>query len=585
MTKEEREKEIWRVEGLMPKQPTNPAAVIRLMEDRGRLHGHCIVYKCDWYRDPITEENRQAVRCRCSACGETWFATKLNACCNCHIGETTIGYFDDNYKTEVWSDKTAICPCCGEQTRALHVGRFGASYTHVISYTHLYTFENVGGHLAVLDWFAERMVDKDANIKTVIHPCEGAVLIAGKCVRFNGHTTVYPSGDSWHDWECRAKFYDNTVGREIELLVPFADELIAQTDADKTGIEDYCRGVRHGDSFAPASYLYLWSRFPVVENLVRTGNTRFVCGLIEASQHFVAQYYSGYEYFSPNHTKKYADWKKKKPHEILHLEKEEYRMLTGEQFEVINYYLSIKDDYGVRLSPELLEKAKRIGVMKCREITKDKEHYGRTVSPVRIINYCDKQLPDGEKRHKFQPSDLLDYWRFLHEINGKLDDALLFPSDFWKLHDRFSELVTAKKNAGQDEGIRAQAAKMSCYTYQDEGTGLMIRPAESTLELTNEGKDLSHCVGSYAKKVSRGETTIFFIRRIEAPEVSYYTLKYRSGKVIQNRGFKNDPRTPDVEEFEKKWLAFVRQVDAAKKKEEKERGQSDSDDQSGHAAA
>ena len=323
----------------------------------------------------------------------------------------------------------------------------------------------------------------------------------------------------------------------------------------------------------------------MVENLVRTGNTRFVCGLIEASQHFVAQYYSGYEYFSPNHTKKYADWKKKKPHEILHLEKEEYRMLTGEQFEVINYYLSIKDDYGVRLSPELLEKAKRIGVMKCREITKDREHYGRTVSPVRIINYCDKQLPDGEKRNKFQSSDLLDYWRFLHEINGRFDDSLLFPSDFWKLHDRYSELVTAKKNAGQDEGIRAQAAKMSCYSYQDEETGLMIRPAESTLELTREGRDLGHCVGSYARRVSRGETTIFFIRKIETPDVSYYTLEFRDGKVIQNRGYENDPRTPDVEEFEKKWLAFVRQVDAAKKKEEKQRGKSDADDQSGHAAA
>ena len=48
MTKEEREREIWRVVALLPQQPDDPKAVIRLMEERELLEGHVIVYKADF---------------------------------------------------------------------------------------------------------------------------------------------------------------------------------------------------------------------------------------------------------------------------------------------------------------------------------------------------------------------------------------------------------------------------------------------------------------------------------------------------------------------------------------------------------
>ena len=141
-----------------------------------------------------------------------------------------------------------------------------------------------------------------------------------------------------------------------------------------------------------------------------------------------------------------------------------------------------------------------------------------------------------------------------------LPEELIFPRDFAAAHARFTELLTAKQNAGQDAGIRKNAERMAGYAWADETLGLMIRPAVSTWELITEGKTLRHCVGTYAKAVARGETAIFFIRRIDRPDEPFFTLEWKNGKVEQNRGEQNRARTPEVRAFEDAWLAHLREL-------------------------
>ena len=78
-------------------------------------------------------------------------------------------------------------------------------------------------------------------------------------------------------------------------------------------------------------------------------------------------------------------------------------------------------------------------------------------------------------------------------------------------------------------------------------------------ELTEEGDALHHCVSSYGKRHAAGETAIFFIRRASKPGTPYYTLELdeRALKVRQNRGSYNRARTPEVQAFEEKWLAWL----------------------------
>ena len=75
-----------------------------------------------------------------------------------------------------------------------------------------------------------------------------------------------------------------------------------------------------------------------------------------------------------------------------------------------------------------------------------------------------------------------------------------------------------------------------------------------------EGNALHHCVGTYGKKHATGSTAIFFIRRVNRPKESWYTLQLdeRTLSVVQNRGLRNCARTPEVQAFEDKWLAWVR---------------------------
>lgn len=73
----------------------------------------------------------------------------------------------------------------------------------------------------------------------------------------------------------------------------------------------------------------------------------------------------------------------------------------------------------------------------------------------------------------------------------------------------------------------------------DEETGLMIRPCATHGEIIKEGKILIHCVATYAKSYAEGKTSIFFIRKISEPDIPYYTLEFKNGKVAQNRGLRN----------------------------------------------
>lgn len=96
--------------------------------------------------------------------------------------------------------------------------------------------------------------------------------------------------------------------------------------------------------------------------------------------------------------------------------------------------------------------------------------------------------------------------------------------------------------------------------YAFAADGLLIRPAASQQELTDEGNALHHCVSTYGKKHANGKTAIFFIRRKNMPRKSFYTLELDERKltVQQNRGMRNCPRTPEVRAFEDLWLSWVR---------------------------
>ena len=105
---------------------------------------------------------------------------------------------------------------------------------------------------------------------------------------------------------------------------------------------------------------------------------------------------------------------------------------------------------------------------------------------------------------------------------------------------------------------------------------MFIRPAESSKELIDERNSLAHCVGRYSRDYADGITNIFFVRKLEEPETSFYTVEiakdWYSGKleVKQCRSYKN--HTPEennhifVRKFINAWIRYLYSIPPKKQK-------------------
>ena len=134
---------------------------------------------------------------------------------------------------------------------------------------------------------------------------------------------------------------------------------------------------------------------------------------------------------------------------------------------------------------------------------------------------------------------------------------VLFPKDLREAHQQTSNAIKISKDQIRqkefEEGIRKVYDKPEFI----DGN-LLIRSAASINELCEESKALSHCVRTYTDKVCAGKCAILFIRRIEAPDLPYYTLELSpNGNIVQCRGDHNCGMTEEVKVFVKLWHETV----------------------------
>lgn len=100
-----------------------------------------------------------------------------------------------------------------------------------------------------------------------------------------------------------------------------------------------------------------------------------------------------------------------------------------------------------------------------------------------------------------------------------------------------------------------------------KGDDLGIFVPESLSELTYEGSELRHCVGSYKREVAQGLEGILFLRKLSSPDVPYYTIDVVKGedgkyRVRQCHGKCNCQPTPEIIDALDKWADDTGNVDA-----------------------
>ena len=154
-----------------------------------------------------------------------------------------------------------------------------------------------------------------------------------------------------------------------------------------------------------------------------------------------------------------------------------------------------------------------------------------------------------------------DYTDYLKECNklgyDMKNKKVLFPKDLREAHQRTSNAIEISKNQIRQKEFEDGIRKVYDKPEFTDGN-LLIRPAASINELCEESKVLSHCVRTYTDKVCKARCAILFIRRIEDPDLPFYTLELSpKGDIAQCRGDHNCAMTEEVKAFVKLWHETV----------------------------
>ena len=548
-----------------------------------------LVYRACRSFDALEERSVPAVQVSCSCCEQTFTLERAYAevMSGCHAGgygtRQEIGFFDPSNGTGVkTTGDRCSCPYCDTECEVIHVSRIKGEYR--IDCKWIGEIHNVRGHLAILAWFCEKVVNKQGATRTVIHLNEGIFIVGGKPYRVCGYQRVMMSGFHYRSQWVKYSRYSDSFGRWCENELLYDPSIIESTDSSNCGLNRLLKD--GGKNIRIGAYLWIWCKFPAIENLVTSGHSDLVKAIIEGMT-YTSGYYYEQETFRIANLNKVVNTKKVKPHEIMRCEKKDlmlWREMGLPRFLFRGYIYEL---YGISLDDTRVEQCFNEGIENWQSVLQKHKNF---LPPLeKTFNYIDKQkrisimerlkkqhLSKERAREKMQedldnvrrygsmcvvsPQYLYDYWSMVYKVYNSFPEDLLYPKDLVRMHDEMQKRVKEK----EDEALKVKFAerykKLSAFSYTDETLGLLIRPCETQAEMIAEGAYLHHCVGGYAENHANGGTSIFFIRKIAKPSEPYYTLELKCGKVNQNHGNHNCLARGEVKLFEERWLEHIKTI-------------------------
>ncbi len=182
-----------------------------------------------------------------------------------------------------------------------------------------------------------------------------------------------------------------------------------------------------------------------------------------------------------------------------------------------------------------------------------------------------KEQSYGDKREFL--SEYMHYLSIAKRLGYEMNKIVLFPKDFRKadmkmsaeykiLMDKLEEETRKKLNKTFGNTVNnIKKAMMNSDVIKEFMTGskgLLVKVPETPEELEQEHKALANCLHTYKEKMAKGESTIFFIRRVEEPDKAYFAMEYMDGKIKQVHGYANCNATPEVKQFAEKFAEVLR---------------------------
>lgn len=194
------------------------------------------------------------------------------------------------------------------------------------------------------------------------------------------------------------------------------------------------------------------------------------------------------------------------------------------------------------------------------------------MSPKQIRNYVMRQQEEQYKGKSEGTviSQYADYYRMCQKAGKKLDDAMVYrPKELKRRHDEMvAEIERLQAQIKADEYSKkfSEAEKVLGNIrekFEYVGDGFFIKVPEKIVDIVSEGNYLHHCAGAtdrYFDRIKQNETYICFLRKIEEPDIPFYTIEVEPGGTIrQHRGmYDEEPELDKVKPFLKEWQQEIR---------------------------
>lgn len=503
-----------------------------------------LIYKAGWLRDWVTGIRERCADAVCTACGSSM---KLDYRYNGKGNSPRFALYDGLEYRDYGPYDEVYCPDCGMKLLAMHTSSMRQDLCRVIW---PFSMERQGDSVIVYLWKIMRETGTDGRHRWRTMPWEAYVFEGKRAIRWKHWSTYYFGVTRYSDTWIETKKVQDTAGdAELFWQKDRIAEITEGTALENSKLELYmnCQTAKP----FPITWLRLYQKHPKAETLMTWSAAEAVAQIIEKEKRERASDYRAWN--NSTNVLDWLDWKQKRPSAMLRIGKEE-----------VPYFSPQKEQAGARLKAVSLLR-KDGYTIQCGEESTEKLDNQRAVlvwglTPARVQAYL------TQERSGY--ITLRDYWSMAEKLGNPLREKReLLPKNLKEAHDRCALRMKEQKLEHLKEKFEKRYREMSRYCWEKDG--ILIRPVATPAELIKEGERLHHCVAEYAEKHAAGETTIFLVRRAEAPEEPWYTLEFDKKKktVRQNRGAHNCPRTKEVTAFEEAWLKWVR--GGSKQKKEK----------------
>lgn len=213
---------------------------------------------------------------------------------------------------------------------------------------------------------------------------------------------------------------------------------------------------------------------------------------------------------------------------------------SDEGFEDYKIRKELEKSLGIKVQPKFTKYFKNVEDLKC---------IPKGIKLMRFQNWVIKNLVTAYEYRDYQ--NMLE--RLGVDFKG---DFRIMPKNFKQAHSDAIDAYNNMKDEIKKQGYHKRLQKL-LGLEQTIGNYTFVLPKELQ-ELKEEGKNLKHCVGTYADSVACGETVIVFVRQKEKVDNPLYTLEISDGKIVQLRGMRNRDADADAWEASKKLLSFAK---------------------------